>query len=82
MSWSLGGGISWCVCMFFNWSIVDLQCCVSFYYTAKGFSYAYVYILFHILFHYGLAQDIEYSSLCSIVGPCCLSTLYIIACIC
>ena len=24
--------------------------------------------LFHILFHYGLSQDIEYSSLCYIVG--------------
>ena len=27
-------------------------------------------ILFHILFHYGLLQDIEYSSLPGIVGPC------------
>ena len=24
----------------------------------------------HILFHYILSQDIEYSSLCYIVGPC------------
>ena len=29
-----------------------------------------IYIIFHILFHYGLSQDIEYSSLCSTVGPC------------
>ena len=36
----------------------------------------YIYILFHILFHYGLSQDIEYSSLCSTVGPCCLPILY------
>ena len=35
------------------------------------------YILFHILFHYGLSQDIEYSSVCYTVGPCCLSSLYI-----
>ena len=28
------------------------------------------------LFHYGLSQDIEYSSLCYIVGPCCLSILF------
>ena len=26
------------------WSIVDLQCCVSFRYTANGFSYTYTYI--------------------------------------
>ena len=25
-----------------------------------------------MLFHYGLSQDIEYRSLCSTVGPCCL----------
>ena len=41
--------------------------------------YIYIYIyththnLFHVLFHYGLLQDIEYSSLCYTVGPCCLS---------
>ena len=62
-------------------SIVDLQCCVNFYCTAKWFSYIYTHLL-HILFHYGLSQDIEYSSLCCIVGPCCLSILYIIVCIC
>ena len=38
-------------------------------------------ILFHILFHFGLSQDIEYSSLCYTVGPCCLSILYVIVCI-
>ena len=38
--------------------------------------------LFHILFHYGLSQVTEYSSLCYTVGPCRLSTLYIIVCIC
>ena len=42
-----------------------------------------IYIHFlNILFHYGLSQDIEYSSLCYTVGPCCLSILYIIAYIC
>ena len=30
----------------------------------------YVYILFHVLFHYGLSQDIEYSLLRYIVGLC------------
>ena len=42
----------------------------------------YIYILFQILFHYSLLQDIEYSSLCCTVGPCCLSILYIVVCIC
>ena len=30
---------------------------------------------FHVLFHYSLSQDIEYSSPCYTVGPCCLSIL-------
>ena len=31
----------------------------------------YIYdILFHILFHYGLSQDVEYSSLCYTGRPC------------
>ena len=37
--------------------------------------------LFQILFHYSLLQYIEYSSLCSTVGPCWLSILYIVVCI-
>ena len=35
-------------------------------------------ILFSYSFHYGLLRDIEYSSLCYIVGPCYLSVLYIV----
>ena len=31
--------------------------------------YIYIYILFHILFLYGLSEDIEYISLCYTVGP-------------
>ena len=44
-----------------------------------------IYILFfltNILFHYGLSQDTENSSVCYIAGPCCLSVLYIKAWIC
>ena len=49
-------------------------------YTAKGFHYTYIFF-FSILFHYGLSQDIEYSFLCSEVGPC-LFILYITVYIC
>ena len=53
--------------------IFDLQCCVSFRYTAKWFSYTYMF--FQILFPYWLLQNIKYSSLCYIVGLCWLSIL-------
>ena len=42
----------------------------------------YIYILFHLLSHYDLLQDVECSSLCSIVGPCRLSVLHIVLLIC
>ena len=35
----------------------------------------------HILSQYGLSQDVESSSLCYTVGPCCLSILHVIVCI-
>ena len=66
--------------------IVDLHCCViSLVQQDDSVTYTHTHILFHILFHYGLSQDIEYSFQCYAVGPCCLSTLFIlfiIACIC
>ena len=37
-------------------------------------------ILFKILFPYRLLQDIELSSLCYTVGPCCSPILYIVVC--
>ena len=40
-------------------------------------SVIHIYILFHILFHYGLSQDIGYSSLCYTVGSCCLGQTFI-----
>ena len=36
----------------------------------------------YVIFPYRLLQNIEYSSLCYTVGPCWLSTLYIIVSIC
>ena len=41
-----------------------------------------IYTVFRIPSHYGLLQDIEYSSLCYTVGPCYLSILLIVVCIC
>ena len=67
---------------FFNWSLVDIQCCVSFRCTAKWFSYNIYMYIFQILFPYRLLQNIDYSSLCSRVGPCWLSILYIVVCMC
>ena len=58
--------------IYFYWNIVDLQCCVSFWYTVKWFISIYVYIYFHILFHYSLLQDT--------VGSFCF--FYVIVCIC
>ena len=63
--------VFWVLGRFFNWSEVDLRCCVNFCYIQKSDSV--IYILFHILFHYGLSQDIEHSSLCYTIGPCCFS---------
>ena len=40
------------------------------------------HIFLKILFHHRLLQDIEYSSLCNTVGPCCLPILHIVDCIC
>ena len=40
---------------------------VIYIYTHK---YLYIYY-FHIIFHYGLSQDIEYCSLCYTIRPCC-----------
>ena len=46
------------------------------------YTHIYVYILYKIIFHYDLSQYVEYSSLCYIVGLCCLCVLYIIVGIC
>ena len=44
--------------------------------------YVCVCVFFFSLFHYVLLQDIEYSALCYAVGPCYLSILYMVVCVC
>ena len=44
--------------------------------------YIYIFFLFQNLFSHRLSQNIEQSSLCCTVGPCWLSVLYIVVCIC
>ena len=44
-----------------------IQLCIYIYI----YTYIYIYILFQILFPCGVLQDIDYSSLCYTVGPCC-----------
>ena len=52
-----------------------MQCCVRF--CCRTESVMCVYILFRILFQDGLSQDIEYNSLCYMVGPCYLFILWV-----
>ena len=54
---------------FFFWSIVDLQCCVSFYCKAKLFSHTYIHS-FLDSFPIQALQSIDQSPLCYTVGPC------------
>ena len=55
---------------FLNWSMVDLQYCVNFLCTEKWLSCTYMYILFHILYQYGLSYYIKYISQHCIIWLC------------
>ena len=65
--------------LLFKYSWFAVLCLTSVQWSVSGMC---TYILFLIFFHYVLSQDIKYCSLCYISGPCCLSLLYIIVCIC
>ena len=47
--------------LFFNWSIVDLQCCVSCWCTAKWFSYTYILLFrfFSIIVYYEILNIVS-----------------------
>ena len=53
--------------------------CQSLLYS-KVTSCTHIDILLYILFHYGLSQDLHYSSLCYTLGPC-LSIRNVVICI-
>ena len=57
-----------------HWSIVNLQCCINFYYIAMWFSYTvlFFFIFFSIMIYYRILNIVP----CAI-GPCCLSILYL-----
>ena len=54
----------------YGWFIRVLH---SFFCPAEWFSYAYISSS-SVLFHCGLSQDVEYGSLCCMLGPCCPSS--------
>ena len=60
------------ICFFLNWSIVDLQCFVSFKYTEVLYirTCECTYKFFQILFHNRLLKYIEYSSIYYRVESC------------
>ena len=65
--------------LIFNWSIVDLQYHVSFRCTAQWFSYTYIHTLCQYIFPCSLTYYKVLSIILHvIVGPCCLSVLYIV----
>ena len=53
----------------------DSVVCVSIY--THTHIYTHIYTLLQVLSHYSLLWDIEYSSLCYTVGPCCVPVLSI-----
>ena len=66
----------------FYWNIVVYNVLISGVQQSDSVTHTYIYLLFHILFHYGLLQYIKYSSLCCIIETCCLSILYIVVRMC
>lgn len=60
--------------IYFHWSIIELQGCVSFRYIAKWFSH--IHIFFQVIFHYKLLQDTDYSSLRNTINLCCFLCMY------
>ena len=60
--------------LLFNWRVVDLQCCVSFRYTAKWFSYTHIYIN---LFFFGVFSILGYYKILNIF-PCAIQKVLVV----
>ena len=52
------------------------------FFTSRATREDNIYIRFYFFFHCKLLQDIEYNFKCYTVGPCWLSTSYIVMCMC
>ena len=63
-----------------NFFLIEVQLIynVLFQVYSKVFSVCLCVLFSPVLFHYRLLQDIDYSSLCYTVNPCCLSISYIV----
>ena len=73
------------ILLLFYWSIIDLQCCLSFWHTAKWLSYTYLHAYtysFSFSFPLWFITGFWIHSLCCTVGPCCLCILNIVVFIC
>ena len=76
MSLCIHEDVSGCSLFFYNYECLEIE--VSGVQQSKS---VIIYIIFHILFHYVLSQDVEYSSLSSTVELYCPAILYVIICI-
>ena len=54
------------------YTYVYVYVCVHIHMYTYMCMWVYICIYYFLFFHYGLLQDIEYSSLCYTVRPCCL----------
>ena len=74
--------VHFCFVFIFYWSIVDLQCCANFCYTAATHLYTNIHSLLILFFHFMVyPRRFGYKSLYYTVGPCCLSILNVTVCI-
>ena len=69
------------LCWFLWFSFIYIYICIHAH-TMYMYVYVYTHTLFQIILHYRLLKYIEYSSLCYTAGPCCISFLYKLICIC
>jgi len=75
LEWGATAFSNICMCMYvciYIYIIKDSWLTMFQVYSKVIQLYTYTYITFHIIFHYTLLQDTDYSSLCYIANLCCL----------